>query len=453
MKKTVNLVSGNIFSTLFKLSLPILGTSFVQMAYNLVDMMWVGKIGSNAVAAVGTAGFFTWFGSSLVYLSRIGTEIGVAQAIGKGNDGERKNYIYNGLLLNILTAIIYMIFILIFTNNLISFFNLGDRNIIFMAKDYLIFIAFGFVFSFLNPIFTGIFNASGSSRIPFFINTIGLVINIVLDPILIFGIFGFKSYGVKGAAIATVFAQLIVCIIFIIIFKRNGYSLSLSNKKYINSKTIKRICKYGLPTALQSCLFSVFAMVIGRIIAVYGAVSIAVQKVGSQIEAISWMTAEGFSAALTAFIGQNFGAKKWKRIYKGYKATILMAIGIGILSSMLFIFFGEEIFSLFIDEEETIKQGAEYLRILGYSQIFMCIEITTSGAFAGLGNTVTPSWVGIIFTGLRLPLAILFSKTLGFGIDGVWMSISVTSVIKGIILTGMFIFKVIIPKKLYKLKN
>lgn len=453
MKKTINLISGNITSTLFKLAIPILGTSFVQMAYNLIDMMWVGRISSNAVAAVGTAGFFTWFGSSLVYLSKIGTEIGLAQAIGKNDNKERKKYIYNGLLINMIIAIIYMILILIFNDSLIGFFNLGDASIISMAKDYLIFVALGFIFSFLNPIFTGIFNASGNSRIPFFVNTIGLVINIVFDPILIFGMFGFKSYGVKGAAMATVFAQLVVWIIFIIMFKRNGYSLGLSNKKYIDNNIIKKICKYGLPTALQSCLFSVFAMFIGRIIAIYGAVPIAVQKIGSQIEAISWMTAEGFSAALTAFIGQNFGANKWKRIYKGYKTTITMSIVVGLFASILFIFFGEEVFSLFIKEEETIRQGADYLRILGYSQIFMCIEITTSGAFSGIGNTITPSWVGIVFTGLRIPMAILLSKTLGFGIDGVWMSISLTSVFKGILLGAIFIFKVIIPKKLYKLKN
>ena len=150
MKKTVNLISGNITSTLFKLAIPILGTSFVQMAYNLIDMIWVGKISSNAVAAVGTAGFFTWFGSSLVYLSKIGTEIGLAQAIGKNDNKERKKYIYSGLLINIIIAITYMILILIFNERLIGFFNLGDKSIISMAKDYLIFVALGFVFSFLK---------------------------------------------------------------------------------------------------------------------------------------------------------------------------------------------------------------------------------------------------------------------------------------------------------------
>lgn len=447
MTKSVDLVSGNIFSSLFKLSIPILGTSFVQMAYNMTDMMWVGRIGSEAVAAVGTAGFFTWFGSSLVYISKIGAEIGVSQSIGKGEEKEKKKFIYNSLYITIIMAFIYTIAVILLKNNLIGFFNLGDENIISMSKEYLVIVALGMIFAFLNPLFTGIFNASGSSKNPFLINAIGLIFNMVFDPILIFGLGGFPALGVKGAAIATVGAQIVVTILFIISFIRNGYSLSIKNKKYIEKSCIYKICKYGLPTALQNCLFSVFAMLIGRVISGWGATAIAVQKVGSQIEAISWMTAEGFSAALTAFVGQNFGANKWDRIMKGYKSTMIMALAIGFLSSILFIFFGERIFTLFIPEAEAIQQGAVYLRILGYSQLFMCAEITTTGAFAGFGNTITPSWVGIVFTGLRVPLAILLSKKEILGIDGVWWSISGTSIIKGIVLLSLFIIMIVIPNR------
>lgn len=94
MKKRVDLVSGNIIGTLITLSLPILGTSFIQMAYNLVDMIWIGKAGSAAVAAIGTAGFFSWFGNSLVLITKTGAEIGVSQSIGKNDECERNSYIY-----------------------------------------------------------------------------------------------------------------------------------------------------------------------------------------------------------------------------------------------------------------------------------------------------------------------------------------------------------------------
>ncbi|GAA0755598.1 MULTISPECIES: MATE family efflux transporter [Clostridium] len=447
MKKSVNLVSGNIVNTLLKLSIPILGTSFIQMAYNLVDMMWVGRIGSDAVAAVGTAGFFTWFGSSLVFISKIGTEIGVSQSIGKDDIKEKNKFIYNGLFINIITAIIYMCLLIIFRKQLIGFFKLGEANIINMSIEYLVIVSFGMIFSFLNPLFSGIFNASGSSKIPFFINTVGLIINIIFDPILIFGLLGFPRLGVIGAALATVGAQAIVTFIFIIAFIRNGYSLTLKNKKYIDKNNMNKICKLGIPTALQNCMFAFFAMIIGRIISAWGPTAIAVQKVGSQIESISWMTAEGFATALTAFIGQNYGANKWDRILKGYKVAMSMAIMVGIFATILLVFSGDKVFSAFIPEAGIVSKGAVYLKILGYSQLFMCIEITTAGAFSGLGNTLTPSWVSIIFTGLRIPLAMLLSSIPLLGIDGVWWSISGTSIVKGILLLGLFIFMVILPKR------
>ena len=441
MKKSVNLVSGNISSTLIKLSLPILGTSFIQMAYNMIDMLWVGRIGSSAVAAVGTAGFFTWFGSALVFISKIGAEIGVSQAIGKKDVKERNK------LINIVIAIMYTMFLIVFRKELVGFFKLGDYEINNMAISFLVVVSLGMIFSFLNPLFTGIFNASGSSKIPFIINTIGLIVNIVADPILIFGLFGFPALGVVGAALATVGAQAIVTVIFIISFIKNGYSLKLKNKKYIEKKTIIKICRLGIPTALQNCSFAFFAMIIGRLIASWGPVAIAVQKVGSQIEAISWMTAEGFGVALTAFVGQNYGANRWDRILKGYKVTMILAGFIGIFATILLIFAGKNIFSIFLPEAEAIEAGGTYLRILGLSQLFMCIEITTAGAFNGLGNTVTPSWVSIILTGLRIPIAILLSGIDTLGLNGVWWSISGTSIAKGIILLSLFNFIIIKPNR------
>ncbi|MDU3722496.1 MAG: MATE family efflux transporter [Clostridium celatum] len=448
MKKKVDLVSGNILKTLVTLSLPILGTAFIQMAYSLVDMIWIGRAGSAAVAAVGTAGFFSWFGNSLVTISKTGAEVGVSQAIGKNNSKERNEYVYSSLFLCITMAIIYGILLIVFRDGLIGFFNLGDETIIRMSKEYLIVIALGMICAFINPQLTGIFTASGNSKTPFIVNTIGLVMNIVLDPILIFGMFNIKPLGVVGAALATVFSQLIVSLIFIYTFIKHGYNISFNNRKYINRKIIKRVCKYGGPTAIQNCLFTFFSMLIGRVVAMAGPVSIAVQKVGSQIESISWMTAGGFSSALTAFVGQNYGAKRNDRVLKGYVSTLFISCLVGVFATVLLVFAGEQLFRLFINESEAIIQGADYLRILGYSQLFMCLEITTAGAFYGIGKTMTPSLISIIFTGLRVPVAIILFKPELLGINGVWWSISGSSIIKGIILVIFFYFMFI--KKINK---
>jgi Na+-driven multidrug efflux pump len=149
------------------------------------------------------------------------------------------------------------------------------------------------------------------------------------------------------------------------------------------------------------------------------------------------MTAAGFQTALSAFIGQNFGAKKWDRIFKGYFTAIGIISIIGVITSCVLIFFPKPIFSIFIREENVLKEGIIYLRILGVCQLFMCLEITTAGAFNGIGRTVPPSIVGIILNALRIPGALLLSTALG--LTGVWWSISLSSVLKGIILTSWFI--------------
>lgn len=150
------------------------------------------------------------------------------------------------------------------------------------------------------------------------------------------------------------------------------------------------------------------------------------------------MTVGGFETAMSAFTGQNYGASKMKRVRKGYFAGISIAAAIGIAATCLLIFAARPIFTIFIQEEKAILYGVDYLKILGVSQLFMCMEITTTGAFNGLGKTIPPSVVGIILNGARIPLAILLSRT-SLGLNGVWWAISITSVFKGLILSGWYL--------------
>jgi Na+-driven multidrug efflux pump len=202
----------------------------------------------------------------------------------------------------------------------------------------------------------------------------------------------------------------------------------------LNLPYMRKIFKLGMPVAMQSILFAIFAMILARIVGRWGALPIAVQSVGAQIEALSWMTASGFATALGAFVGQNYGAGKWDRIYKGFLITVGISSIIGLAVTILFVGFGRQVFSIFIPEPEAIKLGSEYLKILGYSQIFMCLEIATSGAFNGIGRTMPPSIIGTTLTGMRIPIALVLALGTSLGMLGVWWSLSITSVLKGIIL-------------------
>lgn len=441
MEKRIDLTEGHILSKLVKLSLPIMGTSFIQMAYNMTDMIWIGRVGSEAVAAVGTAGFFTWLAMAFVMISKIGAEIKVAQSIGKQDMKSTRSYIQGALQINVVLGFAYMAFLLLFYKQLIGFFNLGEPVVTQMAETYLIVVGVAIIFFFLNPVFTAIFNGLGDSKTPFKLNTIGLVFNMVFDPLLIFGFGPIPAMGVMGAALATVIAQVIVTIGFVIVLiKRQEEYLRVKILSRPEWDAIKTLCKIGLPGALQSGLFTLFAMELGRVVAIWGPVPIAAQKVGSQIEAISWMTAGGLATALGSFVGQNYGAGKLDRIEKGTRMTLALAVGLGLFASLLLIFLGGPIFSIFIPEQEAITLGIDYLMILGFSQIFMCIEITITGAFNGLGRTYIPSIITIILTGARIPMAYILSKPEILGLNGIWWSISISSILKGIVLFGIFVY-------------
>lgn len=435
------LVEGNISKALVRLAVPIMATSFVQMAYNLTDMLWLGRVGTKAVAAAGTAGFFTWFGSALFMIPKIGAEVGVAQSIGREDIDSAKKYAANTLKLDILIALIYSAILMTFRHQIIGFFRLGDKEVIQMATDYLLIISFGLLFYFLNPVFSGIFNGSGNSSTPFKINTAGLITNMILDPIMIMGIGPFPKMGIKGAAWATIIAQFVVTLIFIFTSRKKSVLLKELNllKIPFDKEYIKIILKLGLPVAIHQGLFSSIAMVIARIIAQWGPIPVAVQKVGSQIESISWMTAGGFSTAISAFVGQNYGAGKLERIREGYKKGLQIVGSIGIFATILLIFGAQPVFKLFIpDDPEALEIGIRYLRILGISQLFMTIEIASQGAFNGLGRTVPPSLVSVTFNALRIPAALILSSTF-LGLDGVWWSISISSVFKGTVLTTWYL--------------
>ena len=157
-------------------------------------------------------------------------------------------------------------------------------------------------FSFLNQTFTGIFTAIGNSRAAFLATTAGLLVNIILDPILIFGIGPFPELNVTGAAIATVLAQAIVTLMFVCFAMKDSLIFQdIHIFKKPKADYIRSIIHIGLPTSIQNMLFTGISMILARFVASYGDAAIAVQKVGSQIESISWMTADGFAAAVNSF--------------------------------------------------------------------------------------------------------------------------------------------------------
>ena len=453
MDKKIDLTEGGIVEKLVKIAIPIMATSFIQIAYNLIDMMWVGKNGSNSVAAVGTAGFYPWLAMAFVMFSKIGGEVKVAQSMGEKNTKEVKSYIKSSIELNVFLSITYTLVLILFNKQLIDIFNLGDLEVITMSRQYLVILAIGMIFYFINPVFTSIFIGLGNSSIPFRINTIGLIANIILDPLLIFGFGPIYALGTNVAGIATITSQIIVTCVFVgYIIKNKIEYFKVKYFRNIELEYFKTLYKLGLPVAIQNALFTLISMAMGVIVASFGPVAVAVQKVGSQIESISWMSADGFASALSTFTGQNYGAYKFDRINKGSKIGLIGALIWGSITTLVLVFLGDIIFRAFINEPDAIIKGVDYLKILGYSQLFMCIEITITGILKGLGRTYIPSVTSIVLNLARIPMAIVLSKPDILGINGIWWSISISSIFKGIILLSIFVI-LNKSKKLYKSNN
>ena len=436
-----NLTKGPILKTLTKLAIPIMASSFLGTLYNITDMAWIGLLGSKAVAGVGVGGMFTWLSQGLAAMARMGGQVQVAQCIGRGERDRAHGFAQAAVQLATLMGMAYAVISLLFTRQMVAFFQLTDPEAQTAALSYTKIACGLIVFSFLTLTMTGLYTAQGDSKTPFLANLIGLVTNMILDPVLILGPGPFPKLGVVGAAIATVTAQAIVMMMMIlgvIIQKKENVLKGIRLTAKIPKEYLGGLCRIGIPTAIQGMAYCAISMVLTRMVSAYGAEAVATQRVGGQIESISWNTADGFAAALNAFIAQNSGAGKMDRVRKGYRAS-LWTVGIwGLLISFVFICFPKAIADIFFHEPKAVATAVGYLVIIGFSEAFMCVELTTVGALSGLGRTRLCSIISIAFTSARIPLAIILGGLIG--LSGIWWALSITSIIKGIIFTCTFLW-------------
>lgn len=435
-----NLTKGPILKTLTKLAIPIMASSFLGTLYNITDMAWIGLLGAKAVAGVGVGGMFTWLSQGLVSLARMGGQVQVAQHIGRREQEEAHGYAQAAVQMSALLGILFAAVVLILLKPLIGFFKLEDAEALAAAFSYTKIACGLIVFSFLSLTLTGLYTAQGDSKTPFAANLVGLAVNMILDPVLILGPGPFPRLGVTGAAIATVTAQFIVMSILvmrILVTKKENVLKGIQLFEKIPPKYVRGICKIGIPTALQGMAYCMISMVLTRMVSGFGAEAVATQRVGGQIESVSWNTADGFGAALNAFIGQNYGAGKMDRVKKGYRAS-LITVGVwGLFITLLFVCFPEQISGVFFHEPTAIATAVGYMIIIGYSEAFMSVELMTVGALSGLGKTHLCSVISITLTSARIPLAILLSGT-ALGLLGIWWALTATSVVKGIVFVMAF---------------
>lgn len=437
--KVRNLTEGNVLSGLLRLAFPLMGTSFLQMAYTLMAMAWVGRLGEDASryeAAIGGVGMFLWLTSAVAYLSMIGVEISVGQSIGAKKMKRARTFASHATTIAIILGVTWSLFLLVMADHLLAYYKL-DADITAEAASFLRIAAIVLPFQFLSYNFAGIYNGSGRSSVPFKNFGRGLVLNMILDPIFMFVL----GMGFHGAAVGMVISQLFVFALFYYQIKSKGSIIGnfplLTKLKRIY---LKRIIFLGAPVSVMNGIFAFINLTLARIASTHGGhLGMMSQTTGGQIEALTWNTSQGFSTALTAFVAQNYTAKKIERGIQAFIYTIRILGVAGVLISLAFIFYGKEIFGLIVPHEDAMIAGGQYLFVMGTVQIFMMLEITSQGMFNGVGRTLEPAIISVTFNALRIPLAIYLATVMG-SIMGVWWAIAISTICKGIILPLWFSF-------------
>lgn len=431
--KQVDLTKGKVTSVILSLAIPIMTSSLLQFTYNLIDMIWIGGLGSNSVASIGSTSFYIGLGYSINALVIVGTGIKVSHAIGRKNNEEVQKYINAGLLLNVLIGVVYSIVLIFLGKNLIGFLRLGNLEVENGAYLYMLFNAPIIFLGFFNTLYTRIFNSFGNNSIALKISAIGIIINTILDPILIY-IF---KLGIVGAAIGTLVANIVMFILFHL--NSNGI-IKFNLKVKIDLDKIREIIILGAPMSFQRILFTVVNIMIARLIAVFGSDAIAAQKIGLQIESITFMVIGGLNGAVTSFVGQNYGAKKFERVIQGYKSSIKIGVIYSAVTALIFMFMPKLLVEIFLRDENTVLIACRYLQIVAVSQIFSTIEMVSNGLFTGVGKPKIPAYISITFTILRIPMALILIKL--YGLDGVWWSIALSSILKGLISYILYKYKI-----------
>lgn len=426
-----DLTRGGILSKLMVVSLPLIGTQIIQMVYNLTDMFWLGRMGSYsgvAVAASGSVGLYLWLSMAFSAFGGRGAEIGVAQNVGRGDRESARLIGQSAYTLAALIGLGFMAFLILLSEPLIGFLNLS-AEVRVPARNYLLIVALGIPFNFISASAIGVFNGSGNSRTPFIINCISLGLNIVLDPLFIFT-FGM---GVEGAAVATVLAQIVSAVLLTLALRHPGLRPLDGFKPFarVIIEDIRLIIRWTLPIALESLLFTTLTMLLSRMINAYGTDVTAAQRVASQVESLSWLIGGGFASALTAYVGQNFGALKWRRIRRGFSISTALMAGWGLIVTLTLYFAGGSLFRIFMpDNEAVVSVGVAYLRILAFSQLLQCLEGIAAGSFRGMGKTVPPFISSATSNLLRVVAAYFLSRG-PMGLTGIYVSVTAGAALRG----------------------
>lgn len=420
---------------LITMAAPMVLSMLIGALYNVVDSLFVSHYGENALSAVSLA-----FPIQNIIIA-IGTGIGVginallSRYLGEKKQKEVNQTAMHGIVLGIGFYALILLFGIFCVR---SFYTVqtNDAEIVSMGIDYLTVICvFGFG-QMLQLIFEKILQSTGRTSYTMIMQIVGAVINIILDPIFIFGYFGLPAMGTRGAAIATVVGQIIAMLLglYFNLTKNKDVQFQLKSIQ-LESHYFKGICAVGVPTIIMQSMSSVMCFGINKLLLDFSTTSTAVFGAYFKLQTFVYMAIFGLNNALIPIVAFNIGAKHSERIKKVIRLCGLYSAFIGFVGLIIMEVLPVQLISAFAPSEEMFSLGVTALRILGLSFVFGGISVMTSYALQGFSRGIS----SLVISALRqviilLPLAFVLGKM--FGINGIWWSFLISETITVVLAVG-----------------
>ena len=416
----------------FKISIPMVISMISIALYGIVDTMFISKISNNAL----TAAALSIPVQSIITAIALGTSIGLnallAKTLGEKNEGKTKSIIKFGF---IVTFISWVVIVIASKLSLHSFFGLftQNENIKKLGNNYLSIISLFSIWSLYQILFEKILEAYGKTKSSMIIQFGGAIINLILDPILIFGYFGIPALGISGAAISSVIGQFIGMMIgMIIILKDNIFTLNELLKVKIEKSIFKDIYKVGLPTMILESVASFITLILNKVLGEFSDNAISVWGIYCQLQKFVIIIVYGFNYGMIPIIAYNWGAKNKQRVFETIKTFLKISVGVTLIGELVFLLGTKQIIQIYNVPDDIFNVAIPAFRILAIGFIFAGISLTLSATFQAFGNGLYSLIVNlsrqIIFT---LPFIILLKKLIG--INGIWISFTIAEIFTMII--------------------
>lgn len=421
-----------VFPLLLSMSLPMVLSMMVSSLYNIVDSYFVAKISEDAMTALS----LVFPVQNLINAVTIGFAIGMnavlSFCLGAQDDEEANRAASQGVFLNTLHGIILMVICICIMPTFLRMFT-QDETVIDLGIRYSrIAFAFSIVIAW-GMSAEKIFQAIGKMKIAMFSVLFGCVVNIILDPLMIFGIGIFPEMGIEGAALATGIGQTLNLLVYIIVGMREKLSIKISLKYVSKDKNLnKKLYAIGIPAMLNLALPSLLISSLNTILAAYSQAYVVVLGVYYKLQTFLYLPANGIIQGMRPLIGYNYGANEMHRVKKIYRVAIAMAAGIMAVGTVVCMVMPEMLIGLFTTSPETIVIGEKALRIISLGFVVSSISIISCGALEGLGKGVPSLVISVLrYVVIIIPVAFILSQI--FGAEGVWYAFCVAEIITAMI--------------------